>query len=82
MEIGSLLIVGVIVSTLVQIIKNKFGTSSNITLAIVISLSLLSGGVYFFVKDTVFYESALTILAFAGATYTFFIQKFEDKTEL
>lgn len=77
MELGSLLIVGVAVSFLVQLIKGKFGTSSNITLAIVIGLSVIAGAAYFFVKDTVFYESALTILAFAGATYTFIIQKFE-----
>ena len=78
MELTSYIIIGVAVSAIVQFLKKKFGTESQTTLIIVIVLSILAGSVYFVVKDSGYFENVLTILAFAGATYTYILQKFED----
>jgi hypothetical protein len=77
MEITSYLIIGVMVSTLVQYLKVKFGTESLITKLIVVGLSIAVGLVYFLVKDTQFYQSTLLVLVFAGAFYTYILQTFE-----
>jgi len=78
MELTSYIIIGVAVSAIVQFLKKKYGTESNQTMVIVIGLSILAGSLYFFIKDSGYFENILTILAFAGATYTYVLKKFED----
>lgn len=77
MEITQYLIIGVAVSMLVQWLKNKYGTDSNKTLIIVLGLSIITGSVYYFIKDTNYYQTILSILAMAGAFYTYILQRFE-----
>lgn len=79
MEITSFVVIGAIVSALVQFLKNKFGTTSPATLFIVVALSILAGSFYFFVKGTSYWEPIIAILGSAGAVYTFIIQRFEEK---
>lgn len=78
MEIGSYLIVGVIVSSLAQIIKNKFGTSGTKTQIVVLAISIVAATAFFFLKDTVYWESLLAIFGFAGAVYAYFFKRLED----
>ena len=51
-DIGSYLIIGIIVSGLVQVLKRLFNTSGGYTQLIVALISLLAGGVYLVFKDT------------------------------
>ena len=75
---GSLVIIGAIVSALVQAIKNRFGTSGSITIAIVAGLLLVCGVAYYFFQRSGLVESVITILGFAGATYTYIFKRFEE----
>lgn len=77
MEITQYLIIGVAVSMLVQWLKTKYGTDSNKTLLVVFGLSIVTGTVYYFIKDTNYYQTILSILAMAGAFYTYILQRFE-----
>ena len=75
---GEFLIIGVVVSVVVQFIKSKTFNSPNETMLIVLTLSVLSGIAYYFAKDNAqLIEAVVSILGFAGAVYTFIIQKFE-----
>lgn len=78
-DFGSLVIVGVIVSFIVQVIKLYLGTSKLWTLAAVIVLSLIGGGVYVALKDTAYVQTILQVLMAAGAFYTFIIKNFENR---
>ena len=79
MEIGSYLIVGVIVSLVAQYIKQYAGTSGFKTQAIVAALSIIAATTYYLLKDTVYWETVLAIFAFAGATYAYILKQLENK---
>ena len=74
---GEFLIIGVLVSVIVQFIKKKVTKSKNETMLIVLTLSVLSGIAYYFIKDNAYLlEAIVSILGFAGAVYTFIIKRF------
>jgi len=78
MDITSFIVIGALVSVVVQIIKNKFGTNSTGTLASVLIISIVSGAAYFYiVNHTSLLQPIIQILAFAGAVYTFIIKRFQ-----
>ena len=77
MELTSYVIIGAVVSLIVQYLKNKFETESKMTLLIVIGISLVAGTIYFFLKDTNYWTAVLSILGFAGAVYTYIVKRFE-----
>lgn len=77
MDFASFIVIGAIVSIIVQLLKTKFGTNSNATVSIVVLLSILVGSAYFFIKDTSLLEPIVSILGFAGAIYVFIIKRFE-----
>jgi hypothetical protein len=79
-SIDDLLIVGVLVSLLVQYLKSTLGTREYVTLGIVAALSILGAGLYVTVKDTRFWPTLLEVLKWAGAIYSFIILRFEGKT--
>ena len=78
MELTSYVIIGVIVSVIVQFLKKKFGTNTQATLVAVIVISILAGSTYFMIKETSLWQPIVSILGFAGAVYTYIIQRFED----
>jgi len=78
MELVNLAIVGAAVSVLVQLIKKYAGTNTTATLATVVVVSGLAGWGYFAVRDAAFWPSFVQILSFAGAVYTYLIQRFPD----
>jgi len=78
MDFTSFIVIGALVSVVVQIIKNKYGTNSTGTLLSVLIISIASGAVYFYVVNhTSLLQPIIQILAFAGAVYTFIIKRFE-----
>lgn len=77
MDITSFIVIGAIVSVIVQIIKSKYGTNSTGTLVAVTGISLIAGTAYYFIKDTPYLQTVLSILGFAGAVYTYIIRRFE-----
>jgi hypothetical protein len=80
MDIGSLLIIGVLVSLFVQWIKNVAGAGEYTTLAMVAGVSLIVGLFYQLFNTAPWWEGMLQTLAYAGAAYTFIIQRFTDKS--
>lgn len=76
-DFTSLAILGTLTTLLVQWLKNKFGTSELGTLTIVALLSLVLGGVVYFISGTSFMETFWGILVIAGAIYTYIIERFE-----
>lgn len=77
MDITSYIVIGAIVSVIVQVIKNKYGTTSAGTLIAVLAISIVAGTGYYFIKQTSLLQPILQILAFAGAVYTYIIKRFE-----
>lgn len=81
--LGSLMIVSVLVSALVQWLKQKLG-GNNKALIILAVVSIVAGTAYFFLKQLtvwpVLLADIVTVLSFANAIYTVFIQWFENKS--
>lgn len=77
MDIGSLIIVGVIVSFFVQWLKNVAKAGEYTTLAIVIGISLVAGLFYQLFNSAAWWQGAIQTLAYAGAVYTFIIERFK-----
>jgi len=77
MDIASFVVIGAVVSLIVQIIKNKYGTNTTGTLTAVMALSLVTGTVYYLIKDTSYFTAIVSILGFAGAVYTYILKRFE-----
>jgi uncharacterized membrane protein YobD (UPF0266 family) len=77
MDIGSLIIVGVIVSLFVQWLKNVAKAGEYTTLAIVVAVSLVAGLFYQLFSTAPWWQGAIQTLAYAGAAYTFLIERFK-----
>lgn len=73
------IIIGAVVSILVQWLKNKFGTDSFWTIGIVAVLSLAAAGIYTFLVAVGYWQEVVAIFITAGAFYTYIIQRFETK---
>lgn len=77
MEISAFLgigIVGAVLSLVVEYIKAKSVDQLNLR-TLVIALSLVVGSVYWFLADTVYYETVLGVLASASTVYALFFNK-------
>ena len=68
-------VVGSALSLLIGYIKNKFGTDSASTKALVIVLAIVVGGLYFFLRATNWWQTILGILAASQAFYAFFLKE-------
>lgn len=71
---------GVIVSTIVQIIKNYTGTTKTGTMVAVVSLSFVGALCYWLLAKYNLWESFYQILITAGAFYAFIIKNVESIT--
>lgn len=67
-------IIGVVLSGVVQWIKLKYGPTSLTTKLIIVGFSVAISGVYYFLKDTLFWQTALAILGIASTVYALFIK--------
>jgi len=70
------IIIGASVSILVQLIKKYLESTTEKLIAVVI-LSLVAGTVYYLYSPTEYWHQSIQILGFAGAFYTYIIQRFE-----
>lgn len=70
-------ILGIAVSLVVQLIKNKFSTNTFATLLSVLVLSIGSAAVYVAIAPTDLWPTIVQTLTVAGAFYAFVIQRFE-----
>jgi hypothetical protein len=77
MEIGSYIVIGAIVSIIVQLIKKNLSTTKEGTLLAVLTISIISGTAYYLIKDTSLWQPIISILGFAGAVYAYIIKRFE-----
>jgi len=73
------IIIGTLVSLLVEAIKSKFGTSGWTTRAILLGMAILGATAYTFLAKTGYWEVIAKVLVTAGAFYAFVIRAF--KTE-
>ena len=78
MDVASFVVIGAIVSLVVQFLKTKYGTQSNMTIAMVIAISVVVGAAYTLLKDTSVWQTIISILGFAGAVYTYILKRFEE----
>jgi len=76
--IGELLIVGAVVSLIVQFINKKFGLKSLKAIAAVVVVSLIAGIIYDFLGRAGFLERSIEILASASAVYALLISRFSS----
>lgn len=65
-------IVGVFLSLAIQIIKKVFGTSNSKTKVITIILAVAVGSFYYFLKDTIYWQTIVGVLASASTVYALF----------
>lgn len=65
-------IVGVFLSLVIQIIKKMFGTDNVKTKFITIVLSVGVGSFYYFLRDTIYWQTILGVLASASTVYALF----------
>ncbi len=70
-------IVGAVVSLLVQWLKSKWSQNEWQTLGIVLALSLVSAGIYTYFVQAGYGTVLATVLVTAGAFYTYVVQRFE-----
>jgi hypothetical protein len=65
-------IVGVFLSLAIQIIKKVFGTSNSKTKVLTIILAVAVGSFYYFLKDTIYWQTIIGVLASASTVYALF----------
>lgn len=68
-------IVGSSLSLVIDFIKARWGVESNATKFAVIGLSVILGTVYFFLRDTVLWQTILGILGAASTFWALFLKK-------
>lgn len=75
MDLMTISIVGTVLSLFIQWMKNKLGTNSIETKFVTILLALAIGSLYFFLKDTSWYQSVLGVLAASSTVYALLLKK-------
>ncbi len=68
-------IVGIVVSLVVEFIKSKWGSDTFASRTVVISLSIVLGLIYYFVRQTSWWLPIVGILGAASTFYGLFIAK-------
>ena len=77
----TLLLVGGVVSLVVQVSKKYFGTNKAGTLSTVLGLSLVAGAGSWYLQHAGLWDSFIQILAAAGAVYAFIMKTYQDISE-
>jgi hypothetical protein len=67
-------IVGALLSAIVQVIKDTWGTESNQTKMITIALSIVIGGAYVWLRSTPFFETTIMVLMAASTVYALLLR--------
>lgn len=69
--------IGVVVSLIIQFIKNKLGTGTTATMFAVVMFSFIGAASYVLLSNTSFWPTILQVITVSGAFYAFIIQRFE-----
>jgi hypothetical protein len=67
-------VVGSLLTLVVKSIKDYFGTEGNITKLLTISLSIVVGGVYVWLRQTIWWETIIGVLAAASTVYALLLK--------
>lgn len=67
-------VVGVLLSTLIDSIKTRFGTTSNYTKILTVALAVIIGTLYYFFRGTPYWATLVAILAISQTIYAFFLR--------
>ena len=67
-------IVGMALSLIVEGIKMKWGPTSNTTKALTVVLALVLGTGYYFLSNTIWWQTILGVIAAASAFYAFLLK--------
>ena len=70
-----ILVVGTLLSLLVQYLKKKFGTDTMGTKLMTIGLSIAIGAGYYFLRDTALLQTLIGVLTAASAVYALILKK-------
>jgi len=65
-------IIGIFLSLVIQIIKKMFGTTNPTTKFLTIVLAIGVGSFYYFLKDTIYWQTIIGVLASASTVYSLF----------
>lgn len=68
-------VVGAGLSLVIQYFKKAFGTNSMTTKVMTIALSIVVGGAYFALRQTIWWQTIIGVLAAASAFYAFLLKK-------
>lgn len=67
-------VVGALLAVVIQGLKKWFGTESLATKALTILLSIVVGGVYVWLRSTVYYQTVLVILGASSTVYALLLK--------
>ncbi len=73
-DFTAIAVVGALLSLLIQMVKTRFGTSSNATKALTLGLSIAFGGLYVFANSTPYFETVVLVLSSASAVYALLLK--------
>lgn len=73
-EFIAIAVVGAFLSLVIEVIKEAFGTSSNVTKLLTIVLALIVAGAYVWVRSTPYFETVVLVLTCASTVYAFFLK--------
>lgn len=68
---------GVVVSGLIQWLKNKYKTGEYVTLLILAGISLVGAGLFTWLSSAGYWDVVYNVLVTAGAFYAFVLKRFE-----
>jgi hypothetical protein len=71
------IILGVVISGLIEWLKTKFKTGEWVTLAILAGVSLVGAGLYTWLSSAGYWQAVYNVLVTAGAFYAFVLKRFE-----
>lgn len=72
------ILLGGVISLIVQAIKKYFGTSMLQTYVAVIVLSFFGGAAYYYLEGTALLEKLISIFTYAGAIYTYLVRPLNE----
>lgn len=70
-------IIGALVSLIVEVLKKQFGTSEYKTLGVLLVISLVAAAAYTYLVTAGYWQTVASVLVLAGAFYTFVLARFK-----
>lgn len=75
LDFSAIAFLGVVATLVIEYMKKKWGEGTFYSRTMVVVLSLLVGTAYYAIRDTVWYQTVLGVLAASSLVYGFFIAK-------